>query len=86
VPADTESNGGSEAAVRVAKADLVPTDGDLLDGYRSWAKLVKACETFTNDINSRVHRVTRLAPFDTLADETITAASSAGHRVHRGVR
>ncbi|MBA3574656.1 MAG: IS21 family transposase [Pseudonocardiales bacterium] len=69
VPADPESKGGSEAAVRVAKADLVPTDANLLDDYRSWAELVEACETFTNDINAREHRVTRRAPFDMLADE-----------------
>ena len=69
VPADPESKGGSEAAVRVAKADLVPTDANLLDGYGSWAELVEACETFTADINARVHRETRRAPFDMLADE-----------------
>jgi len=69
VPADPESKGGSEAAVRVAKADLVPTDANLLAAYGSWAELVEACATFTTDINSRVHRVTRRAPFDMLAEE-----------------
>jgi transposase len=39
VPADPESKGGSEATVRVAKADLVPTEANLLDDYRSWAEL-----------------------------------------------
>ena len=33
VPADPESKGGSEATVRVAKADLVPTDANLLAAY-----------------------------------------------------
>ena len=69
VPADPESKGGSEAAVRVAKADLVPTDANLRDDYTSWAELVEACEMFTTDINTRVHRVTRRAPMDMLGDE-----------------
>ena len=69
VRADPESKGGSEAAVRVAKADLVPTDANLLEDYRSWSELVEACETFTRDINTRVHRVTRRAPLEMLADE-----------------
>jgi transposase len=69
VPADPESKGGSEAAVRVAKADLVPTDANLLDGYRSWSELVDACAMFTTDINARSHRVTRRAPLDMLTDE-----------------
>jgi len=30
VPADPQSKGGSEATVRIAKADLVPTDTNLL--------------------------------------------------------
>ena len=30
VPSDPESKGGSEATVRIAKADLVPTDANLL--------------------------------------------------------
>jgi transposase len=53
VPADPESKGGSEATVRIAKADLVPTEANLLDDYASWAELVAACEAFTTDINSR---------------------------------
>lgn len=69
VPADPESKGGSEAAVRVAKADLVPTDANLRSNYGSWAELVEACATFTTDINARVHRVTRRAPLDMLYEE-----------------
>jgi transposase len=34
VPADPESKGGSEATVRVAKADLVPTDANLLEALK----------------------------------------------------
>jgi hypothetical protein len=35
VPADPQSKGGSEATVRIAKADLVPTEHNLLEGYVS---------------------------------------------------
>jgi transposase len=69
VPADPESKGGSEATVRIAKADLVPTDANLGDDYGSWAELTEACEEFTVKVNSRPHRVTRRAPAEMLADE-----------------
>lgn len=69
VPADPESKGGSEATVRVAKADLVPTDANLLDDYGSWAELVDACERFMVEVNGREHRATRRAPVDMLAEE-----------------
>ena len=46
VPADPESKGGSEATVRVAKADLVPTEANLLDEYGTWAELVDAHAPF----------------------------------------
>ena len=36
-PADPQSKGGSEATVRVAKADLVPTDHNLRDEYAGLA-------------------------------------------------
>jgi len=69
VPADPESKGGSEATVRVAKADLVPTDANLLAGYGSWAELVTACEAFMTEVNGRQHRATRRAPAVMLAEE-----------------
>jgi hypothetical protein len=69
VPADPESKGGSEATVRIAKADLVPTGANLLEGYRSWAELVDACEAFTARVNAREHRVTRRPPTEMLAEE-----------------
>ncbi len=75
VPRDPESKGGSEATVRVAKADLVPTDANLLEGYSTWAELVEACEAFMGGINAREHRVTRRAPVGMLAEEQ--------HRLHR---
>jgi hypothetical protein len=69
VPADPESKGGSEATVRVAKADLVPTDTNLRDNYRDWAELVDACETFMAKVNGREHRITRRKPDEMLVEE-----------------
>lgn len=69
VPFDPESKGGSEATVRIAKADLVPTDANLLDEYSCWGELVDACEAFTTEINARPHRVTRRAPVEMLVEE-----------------
>ena len=75
LPADAASKGGSEATVRVAKADLVPTDANLLAAYADWAALEAACEAFCVEINARAHRVTRRAPVEMLAEER--------HRLHR---
>ncbi len=61
VPADPESKGGSEATVRVAKADLVPADANLRGDYTSWAELVDACDAWMAEVNGREHRVTRRA-------------------------
>jgi transposase len=69
VPADPASKGGSESSVKIAKADLVPKDTNLLDGYETFADLEAACEVFCRDVNARVHRVTRRAPNDMLAEE-----------------
>jgi hypothetical protein len=69
VRADPETKGGSEATVRIAKADLVPTDTNLLDDYQSWGELVAACEAFMAKVNSREHRVTRRPPVEMLAEE-----------------
>jgi hypothetical protein len=69
VPADPESKGGSEAAVRVAKADLVPTCYNLLEGYRSFAELEVACEALCSGLNGRPHSVTRRVPAEMLEVE-----------------
>jgi len=68
-PADPQSKGGSEAAVRVAKADLVPTDHNLREQYEDWAALEAACQQFMADINTRAHRATRQAPVVLLGQE-----------------
>jgi hypothetical protein len=69
VPADPESKGGSEATVRVAKADLVPTDHNLRPSYESFAELEAACAGFCGRVNAREHRVTRRATAVMLAEE-----------------
>jgi len=66
-PADPQSKGGSEATVRVAKADLVPTDHNLREQYEDWAALEVACESFMAEVNTRPHRSTRQAPLVLLA-------------------
>ena len=71
VPADPESKGGVEATVRVAKADLVPTDANLRGDYESWGELVEACDAFMVEVNNREHRVTRRAPAVMLVEEQV---------------
>ena len=69
VPADPASKGGTEAAVRISKADLVPTEANLADQYGSFAALEQACREFCDRVNNRVHRVTRRLPVEMLAEE-----------------
>ena len=51
VPADPQSKGGSEATVRIAKADLVPTDHNL---RTAWVvrELEAACEEWMAHVNT----------------------------------
>jgi transposase len=69
VPADPQSKGGSEATVRIASADLVPTDANLLPGYSNFADFRRACERFCEEVNTRPHRATRCPPIERLAQE-----------------
>jgi len=69
VPFDPESKGGSESTVKVAKADLVPTDYNLLDDYRSFGALEAACTQLAAELNARPHSVTRRAPAEMLEEE-----------------
>jgi hypothetical protein len=69
VPADPESKGGSEATVRIARADLVPTEHNLRDEYADFAQLGAACIELCDRVNTREHRVTRRAPAVMLAEE-----------------
>ncbi len=69
VPADPESRGGSEATVRVAEADLVPTDANLRGDCTSRAELAEACDAQMAETNGREHRVMRRAPAEMLTEE-----------------
>jgi transposase len=69
VPADPQSKGGSEATVKIAKADIVPTDHNLRAAYASFGELEAACEAFCERVNTREHRVTRQAPAVMLLEE-----------------
>ena len=69
VPFDPESKGGVEATVKIAKADLVPSDANLLPAYRSFGELEDACRQFCARVNGRVHRETAAVPADRLAAE-----------------
>lgn len=69
VPADPASKGGSESSVKLAKADLVPKETNLLPAYESFGQLEAACEAFCEQVNARVHRVTRRAPNEMLEQE-----------------
>jgi len=68
-PADPQSKGGSEATVKIAKADLVPTDHNLREQYEDWAALEAACQQFMADVNTRPHRATRQPPVVLLGQE-----------------
>lgn len=69
VPSDPASKGGSENTVKIAKADLVPTEANLLEAYGSFAELRAACDVFCEEVNAREHRETRRPPVELLADE-----------------
>lgn len=69
VPSDPATKGGSEATVRVSRADPVPTEANLLDTYLSYTAVEEACEAVMAEVNERVHRVTRRVPTEMLAEE-----------------
>jgi hypothetical protein len=86
-PADPASKGGSENTVKLAKADLVPTDTNLLEAYESFVEFEQACEQFCSDINARMHRLTRRPPVEMLSEESarLHALPVAPHTVAFGV-
>jgi hypothetical protein len=69
VPADPQSKGGSEATVKIAKADLVSTDHNLRPAYRSMGELQDACDRWMSDVNTRKHRSMHEPPVIRLAEE-----------------
>jgi transposase len=87
VPADPACKGRSESSVKIAKADLVPKDTNLLEAYETFADLEAACEAFCAEVNARVHRVTRRAPDEMLAEERarLHPLPAAPHTVAFGV-
>lgn len=71
VPADPASKGGTEASVKISKADLVPKDTNLREEYSSFAELEAACEAFCEKVNTRAHRITKRPPVEMLAEERL---------------
>jgi hypothetical protein len=55
--------------VKIAKADLVPTEVNLLDEYETFAELETACAATSDTFNNRVHSVTRQVPAVALETE-----------------
>ena len=51
-PADPAERAASESTVKLAKADLVPKDTNLLGEYASFAALEAACEAFCGQVNA----------------------------------
>src|SRR5512144_3072918 len=86
VPADPASKGGSEATVRVAKADLVPTEANLLDDYASFGELEAACARVLRSGQRPGAPDDRPGAGGDAGRGTGPAASAAGDAVHRGVR
>jgi hypothetical protein len=81
VPADPQTKGGSEATVRISKADLVPTEVNLADEFRVFGQLEAACRDWCEKVNTRPHRETRRPPVEMLAEERLRlhAAVAAVH-------
>ena len=72
MPADPEPKGGSEAAVRVAKADLVPTAANLVEDYSSWASSLTPPKLFRKRSIPRTHRATHRPSAEMLEEEEVT--------------
>jgi transposase len=69
VVADPEAKGGSESTVRIAKADVVPTDANLRESYASFGELEAGCEQLCDEVNGRPHGVTRRIPAEMVLEE-----------------
>jgi len=68
-PFDPESKGGTEATVKIAKADLVPATANLLPDYASFGELEEDCAAWGARVNGRVHREVAAVPQQRLAAE-----------------
>ena len=86
VPYDPESKDGSESTVKIAKADLVPTEVNLREAYGSFAELARACGQFCEQ-GQRAG-----APGDVrgaraaAGGRAVPAAPAAGRAAHRRTR
>jgi transposase len=69
VPYDPESKGGSESSVKLAKADIVPTEANLAAAYSSFIELEEVCAETMTRLNERVHAVTKKRPVDMIVIE-----------------
>src|SRR5690606_9702741 len=91
LPADPQSKGGSEATVRIAKRDLVPTQENLREGSQTFAEVEQACVAFMAEVNARPQRGTRAARVRRLARDRLRvhpvpdAADTAAFGQTRGV-
>ena len=85
-PRDPASKGGVENAVKLAKADIVPTDTNLASEYDTFADLEAACAVFMGKVNGRVHSTTKRVPEVMLAEEQLRLhpVPSAPHTVTFG--
>ncbi len=55
--------------MRIAKADIIPTDTNLLTAYDTFAQLEEASAAAMERFNTRVHAVTRRVPAEMLTVE-----------------
>nr|WP_202878743.1 IS21 family transposase [Ornithinimicrobium ciconiae] len=87
VPFDPESKGGTEATVKIAKADLVPTEANLGEQYASFSELEAACGEFMAKVNGRKHRESARIPEQALAVERsrLHTLPSAPHTMALGL-
>ena len=67
--------------MRVAKADLVPTEANLAEAYADMTALVAACDTFCATVNARRHRETGAVPIERLAMERHGCMCCPRHRM-----
>jgi hypothetical protein len=58
-----------ENAVKLAKADIAPTETNLLPQYGTFTDVDDACAAFVAQINARLHRTTGRRPIEMLTQE-----------------
>jgi hypothetical protein len=85
-PADPAFKGEVESSVKVAKADIVPKDTNLLPEYATFAEVEAACDAFMDHVNGREHRATPSQARGDACRRAGPAALRSGHRAHGRVR